>query len=301
MGLFKKKKEEKIIFKQLNGDYFKYRYEYLKSISKKTAKAFLKDSSELMGAGYKKSAFLIKFKGDVTISNINLFREKITALLNIASSGDVCIFSIESGGGTVTSYGELSYELSRIKKAGITLITTVDQIAASGGYMLAVQGDKIYAAPNAVLGSIGVIVSMPNYSKVLEKIGVKYHNYMAGKNKRPLTPYNEPTKEGEEHIQIELEKVHEMFKETVKNCRPEILDNIEKISEGDTFFGEEALNLKMIDGFTTTNEIVFDLINDEYLVTEIKSNNPQKKTIINKFVSATADEIEKRIKTHFSL
>lgn len=298
MGLLKKQKEPSIEFKILNNEYFKYRFKFMQSFNKKTAKAFMKDSHPLISKGYKQSAFLIRFKGDVVISNIQIFREKITALLNIANQGDICIFSIESGGGTVTAYGELSYELSRIRKAGIKLITTVDQIAASGGYMLAVQGDKVYASPNAVLGSIGVIVSMPNYEELLGKIGVKYYDYMAGKNKRPITPYNAPTQEGIENLNKDLKKVHDMFKNVVQERRPNI--DIDKVSEGDTYFGQEALDLNMIDGFATTNEIVYELINNEHLVTEITYYQPEKKRIINRFIKAVADEVAFRINDYVS-
>lgn len=293
MGLFRKKEKEGIEFKILNNDYFNYKYKLLNTFNKRAAKLFKKDLDALATKDYKGTVYLIKFRGDVVISNINVFKEKITALLNIANKGDTCIFAIESQGGTVTSYGELAYELSRIRNAGIKLITTVDQVAASGGYMLAVQGDQICAAPNAVIGSIGVIVSMPNYHEALNKIGVKYFDYMAGKNKRPITPYNEPTKEGEEHLQEELVKVHQMFKNMVKERRPDI--DIDLVAEGNTYFGNEALELKMIDQFITTNELTFNFIHSEYLTIEIKHKQKEKKKFIHKFVASIFDELEKRI------
>lgn len=290
--LFKRKQKEKLEFELLNKKFINNALEYYKSISRKTAKEFMRKNGNFIKVKEQK-VFFIEFKGDVVISNMRQVKEEINGLLSVAGKDDICLFSIESPGGTVTSYGELSYELGRIRESGIKLITVVDQVAASGGYMLAVQGNEILAAPNAVLGSIGVVVNMPNYKDMLDKVGVKFKDYTAGKNKRTVTPYSEPTPEQENSLKEDLDKVHEMFKDTVRKCRPKI--DIERVSEGNTFFGKEALELGMIDGFSTSNEIIYKLIHSGHMVTKITFTKSEDRKFINRFVATIFDQFEKRV------
>lgn len=296
--MFRKKQKEKLEFELVNKKFINNGYQYYRSISRKAAKEYRKKTSTINNIKESR-VFLIEFKGDVVISNMKQVKEEINALFSVAGEGDVCIFSIESPGGTVTAYGELSYELNRIRKSPIKLITVVDQVAASGGYMLAVQGEEVYASPNAVLGSIGVVVNMPNYKEMLDKVGVKFKDYTAGKNKRTVTPYSEPTHEQEESLKEDLNKVHDMFKKVVLECRPKI--DIEKVSEGNTFFGEEALNLGMIDGFKTSNELVYSLVTNNYMVTKISYTKKEDKRIINRFVASVFDQVEARLIKYFKV
>ena len=73
---------------------------------------------------------------------------------------------MDSRGGTVTGYGLAASQLHRLKEKNIKIHATIDEFAASGGYMMAVVASKIYASPFAMIGSIGVISEMPNFHKV---------------------------------------------------------------------------------------------------------------------------------------
>lgn len=66
------------------------------------------------------------------------------------------------------SYGLAASQLARITQAGIPLVVSVDQIAASGGYLMACVADRILAAPFAIVGSIGVVAQMPNFHGLLK-------------------------------------------------------------------------------------------------------------------------------------
>ncbi|MFX8685052.1 S49 family peptidase, partial [Acinetobacter baumannii] len=84
-------------------------------------------------------------------------REEISAILQVANDGDEVVLRLESAGGTVHGYGLAASQLRRIRDRGLRLTVTVDKVAASGGYMMAAVGDRILAAPFAIIGSIGVI------------------------------------------------------------------------------------------------------------------------------------------------
>jgi hypothetical protein len=113
-----------------------------------------------------------KFPGDPTASQVATLREEITAILREANPdrGDEVLVVLQTGGGTVTGYGLAAAQLLRVKNAGVKLTVAVEQVAASGGYMMCCVADKIVASPFAVLGSIGVISDIPNvYNRLKEE------------------------------------------------------------------------------------------------------------------------------------
>ena len=90
-------------------------------------------------------------------------RQEVTAVLGNADAegrGDEVVLVLNTGGGTVTGYGLAAAQLTRLKQSGLKLTICVEQVAASGGYMMACVADKIVASPFAVLGSIGVITQV---------------------------------------------------------------------------------------------------------------------------------------------
>ena len=121
----------------------------------------------------KPSLFVMDFPGDVQASQVDDLREEVTAILRTATPGvDEALLVLQSGGGTVTGYGLAAGQLQRFRAAGIKLTICVEQVAASGGYMMACTADKIIASPFAVLGSIGVITDIPNVYERLKDEGM---------------------------------------------------------------------------------------------------------------------------------
>jgi hypothetical protein len=119
-----------------------------------------------------KSLFVMRFPGDIRASQVSELREEVTAVVRTAKPGDEALLILESGGGTVTGYGLAAGQLKRFRDAGIKLTVCVEQVAASGGYMMCCVADKIVASPMAVLGSIGVITDIPNVYERLQKEGM---------------------------------------------------------------------------------------------------------------------------------
>lgn len=143
----------------------------LKQLERRPLSAFFQ-SSEEHAATAPKSLFVMNFPGDVTASQLNELREEVTAIIRNAKPGDEALLILQSGGGTVTGYGLAAGQLVRLKEKGIFLTIAVEQVAASGGYMMSCVADKIVASPFAVLGSIGVISEQPNVYERLKREGV---------------------------------------------------------------------------------------------------------------------------------
>lgn len=129
----------------------------------------------------KSKLFVTRFPGDTTASQVAELRETVTGIVRSKQVGDECLIVLQTGGGTVTGYGLAAAQLLRLKEAGLKLTIAVEQVAASGGYMMCCVGDKIVASPFAVLGSIGVISELPNVYERLKQEGIEFQTVTAGK------------------------------------------------------------------------------------------------------------------------
>ncbi|KAL7531874.1 hypothetical protein ACHAXR_005136 [Thalassiosira sp. AJA248-18] len=178
---------------------------------------------------------------------------------------EVVLF-LDSPGGTVQDYGLASSHLARLRKEPqITLSVCVDRVAASGGYMMACQASRghLYAAPFAMVGSIGVLMETINVNEVLKRYGVKPLVIKAGKNKAPLKTLGEVTQEELKMAQDDADVIHEAFQQWVMESRPDVVVSkewIEKVCTGSVFLGKEARELGLVDRVVTSDEYVAERI-----------------------------------------
>ena len=205
---------------------------------------------------HSKRVYVLNFKGNIAADAVASLREEITAVLSMAESTDEVIVRLESPGGMVHSYGLASSQLVRIKNEKIPLTICVDKVAASGGYMMACLADKLVAAPFSIIGSIGVIVQLPNFHRVLKKLDVDYEMVSAGEYKRTLSHFGEITEKGREKVQEDVQTIHDIFKAWVKDHRPSV--EIDKIATGETWVGTQAKERYMVDEIRTSDECIID-------------------------------------------
>lgn len=152
------------------------------------------------------------------------------------------------------SYGLATAQLQRLKKAGLRLTIAVDKIAASGGYMMACVADHLVAAPFAIIGSIGVILEMPNFNRLLKKHEIDYEQVMAGDFKRTLTLFGENTDSAREKQQEQINDVHKMFKAHIGRHRSEV--DLNTVATGEFWYGQQAMDLKLVDEIATSDDIL---------------------------------------------
>jgi len=219
-----------------------------------------------------KRLFFTAFPGDVTASQVAQLREEVTAIVRAAKPGDEALLVLQSGGGTVTGYGLGAAQLRRFKDAGMRLTICVEQVAASGGYLMSCVADKIIASPFAVLGSIGVITDIPNFYERLKQEGVEFQTITAGKYKRTLTPTKKPVKEDAEKTKKDLENILVLFKDFVKQNRPSI--DIDSVATGETWFGDDALQKGLCDEIKTKDDVLLEYVDKGYDVFEVRYEPP---------------------------
>lgn len=224
-----------------------------KKILKEKAKALKKSAKkEKPEETSKDRVIVLDFKGDIKASASQQLREEITTILSLEEEINEVVVRLESAGGMVHEYGFAASQLDRIRARGIPLTIAVDKVAASGGYMMAVVADKIVAAPFAVIGSIGVVAQLPNFHRLLKKHDIDVEMHTAGEYKRTLTVLGENTDKAREKFKEDLQDVHVLFKEYINNHRPKV--DIEKVSNGDVWFGQRAIDQNLIDEIMTSDE-----------------------------------------------
>ncbi|MBK7892479.1 MAG: protease SohB [Bdellovibrionales bacterium] len=246
-------------------------------LSKKELKARLKADRELENYRIearteKNRLWVIDFKGDMAASGVECLRNEITSVLEVAANGggsssagqtpgqtpvapvDEILLRIDSPGGTVTGYGHAAAQVERIRHAGLKVTVAIDEIAASGGYMMAVVASEIIAAPFAVIGSIGVVGQVPNIHRLLKRFDVDVLELTAGNNKRPVSLLGPLSDDGIQTFKKQLADTHRLFKDHVHRYRPGL--DIEAVTQGDIWHGQDAVSVKLIDRLMTSDEFI---------------------------------------------
>jgi serine protease SohB len=229
----------------------------------KTFKKFRKDLDKKKKKEDKESAkdqesiFVLNFNGDIQASEVDKLKHEINAILLSETECKEVVLKVESGGGSAYAYGLCAAELKRLVDAEINLTVCIDKVAASGGYLMSCVASKIVAAPWALVGSIGVIAQMPNIHKLLKKNLVDFEMHTAGEFKRTLTVFGENTEEGRDKFKSELEDLHVIFKDFVKDNRPEIDTSV--VATGEVWQGEKALEVGLIDEIGTSDDYLVKL------------------------------------------
>jgi serine protease SohB len=235
---------------------------------KKTLKARQKerkreDKARGKEGGAKPRLFVLDFKGDLRASAAASLREEVSAVLRVAKTGDQVLVRLENSGGTVHEHGFAASQLTRLKQHGLKLLVAVDKVAASGGYLMACVADRLIAAPFAIVGSIGVLAQLPNFHRLLEEKGVDFEQITAGRYKRTLTMFGENTDEGRAKMKEQVEEIHEIFKNQIREHRPQV--EIERVATGEHWYGVRALELKLVDELKTSDDVLLEAAKDHDL------------------------------------
>ncbi len=214
-----------------------------------------KKQSKTGAAPEKKKMFVLNFRGDIKASAVASLREEVTAILTVAKATDEVVVRLESSGGLVHAYGLAASQLQRFKRKQIPLTIVVDKVAASGGYLMACVGDRILAAPFAIVGSIGVISQVPNFNRLLKKQDIDYEEITAGEFKRTLSVFGENTEKGRQKFLEQMEEVHTSFKDFLQEHRPQV--ELAAVTTGEYWYGKRALDLKLVDELTSSDDYLF--------------------------------------------
>ena len=128
--------------------------------------------------------------------------------------------------------------------------------AASGGYYIACNADKIYAEPTTITGSIGVFGTIPNYSALVDKIGINAEQVSTNKNSMGYSPYEPMTQDFYEVTKEGVERVYTTFLERVAAGRNMTYDQVDAVAQGRVWSGKEALEVGLVDELGSLDDAI---------------------------------------------
>ncbi len=183
-------------------------------------------------------------KPGLSLHDLNESIEKVFELKALKAVA----LQINSPGGSPVQSAQIFRRIRELAEENeIPVYAFAEDVAASGGYMLALAGDEIYADASSIIGSIGVISSGFGFVKAIEKLGVERRVYTAGEKKMSLDPFSPESKDDIERLMALQLDVHKTFITMVKERRGGRLTD-EDIFTGEFWSGEKAKTLGLIDG-----------------------------------------------------
>tara|TARA_B100000686_G_scaffold350332_1_gene446022 strand:- start:326 stop:1306 length:981 start_codon:yes stop_codon:yes gene_type:complete len=168
------------------------------------------------------------------------------------------LVKINSPGGTVTASDIIFNLFKEYKERNkVKIYVQVMDLAASGGYYIAISGDEIIAHPTSLIGSIGVIALKVNLKDLMTKIGVDWEIVKSGDKKDFMSPFRPFTKEERELFQITIDKFHKRFVTNIVNNRKGLnLSQVKVLADGRIFDAQEAKKFNLIDHISYLNGTV---------------------------------------------
>lgn len=197
---------------------------------------------------------------------------------------------VDSPGGMAAPSLELTYKIKKIKKTK-PVVVYIQNLGASGAYYFSSAADWIVANPQSIIGSIGVIISVPQVYKALDKIGIEMINIKSGKYKDSLSPFKPLTKDQKDYFQnLVMEYYYQFIKDVAENRNLKTEKQIKElyeIADGRVFTYKTAIKYKLIDQVGTIDDAKQKmkeiLKNDKIKFIEIKL---YKKTPLEKILGS---------------
>lgn len=223
--------------------------------------------------------------------------EKIRSIIEKAEKDDqikALLIKMNSPGGTVTA-SDIIFHLLKTYKEGskVRIYIQVMDLAASGGYYIALAGDEIIAHPTSLIGSIGVIALKVNLQELMTKIGVSWEIVKSGDKKDFMSPFRSFTKEERELFQGAIDRLHNRFVTLIAKNRSALdIEQVQSLADGRVFDSEQAKDLKLIDhiGYITdtVHRIKSDLNNSNLKLVTYHRNDDYQGNIYSQFQKPTS-------------
>jgi protease IV len=176
------------------------------------------------------------------------------------------ILKVNSPGGGVVESAEIHDKLAEIqKKSKKPVYISMGSMAASGGYYISTAAKKIYASPETMTGSLGVIMEGINYEGLADKYGVDFVTIKSGKHKDIMSPTRKMTDEERKILQSMINNSYQGFVKVISEGRNLPVEQVKKIADGRVYDGRQAKELQLIDGFGYLDDVVKDMKKQEKL------------------------------------
>jgi len=234
---------------------------------------FKNKSSSVLG----KHTALVNIQGEIasnTPANAADVNSALQAAFENPDSVGV-ILKINSPGGSPVQSGMIHDEVLRLRKEYPKkhLYVVVEDICASGGYYIAVAGEKIYVDKASLVGSIGVIMSGFGFTGLMDKVGVERRVITAGDNKDMMDPFAKQNPKNKEALQEMINQVHQQFIDVVKQGRGEKLQKNDELFTGMVWNGARSIELGLTDELGTIDFVAKEVIGQKDIIDYSQTEN----------------------------
>ncbi|MDB9936663.1 S49 family peptidase [Candidatus Pelagibacter sp.] len=247
---------------------------------------------------FKKKKIIAHIKLNGVIGNAGKFKqgidfagqeEIIEKAFSLKKAKAVAITINSPGGSPVQSHLIYRFIRAQAKKNKVKVIVFAEDVAASGGYLIACAGDEIYANSSSIIGSIGVIYSSFGFTELIKKIGVERRVHTAGKNKSSLDPFQEEKIEDIERLKSIQLDLHKDFIQVVEESRGSKLNKSEiELFSGEFWAGSKAKELGLIDGLGNANEVLKEKFGEDVVIKKFEKS----KGWLSKKLSSSNNQID---------
>ena len=219
----------------------------------------------------------------------------------------VVVLRINSPGGDAFASEALRLEVQQLRESGKKVVVSMGNVAASGGYWLAMGADEVWASPATITGSIGVFGMLPTFAKTLDKIGVHTDGFgttdIAGKIRldRSLDP------DIARLFQASTERIYRQFLNLVKDSRPhETIEEVDEVAQGRVWSGEQALDKRLIDKVGTFQDAIeasarIAGLGDDYRVDWVEPERSALDEFFMEFLAGAVTKLNLSVSTPFEL
>jgi len=207
-------------------------------------------ASDPVGVGA--AVAIIRVEGTIVASDNTSFSTSATSATIIAdlkaaeADPDVkaIVLRIDSPGGSVTGSAQIHEQIERMEKP---VIVSMASVAASGGYYISAPADYIFARPDTLTGSLGVILSFFNAEDLLTELGIEEVAITSGPNKNLGSPFADPTLEQLAILQATVNESYEEFVRVIVSGRGLSQDKVRELADGRIYTGRQALKNGLVD------------------------------------------------------
>lgn len=189
------------------------------------------------------------------------------------------VIRMNTPGGSAAASEEIGREVKRLREQGKVVVSSMGDVAASGGYWIAATTDHIMASPATITGSIGVIMQVTNMEGLYEKLGLRVETIKSGEHKDIGSSTREMTEEERRLLQDLIDDMYDQFVTVVMEGRNMTREQVLELADGRIFSGRGALEAGLIDSLGNFHDAVAKAaelagLGDDYQVKELRKPRP---------------------------
>lgn len=256
-------------------------------------KYYVKHKKDIANISGEKEVAIVYFEGGIVVEGedpATISSQRYVKLLRELREKDnlaAVVVRVNSGGGSALASDKIAREIQLIRDKGIPVVSSMGDLAASGGYYIAAPADVIFAAPNTLTGSIGVFSVIPQAQELLQdKIGLSFDTVTTGPFATSFNIVNELTEKESNFFQSSVDSIYQQFLRHVAQARGMTVEEVHNVAQGRVWSGQKASEIRLVDEIGNLQDALNKVVEiaevSDYKIREYpKTKNPLEKLLEN--------------------